>query len=170
MKKTFSTLLSIAMMTMTASPLFAQTTSQTPVSEETSVSSTASSQYKTFGYDGFHFDLPADCIVEANDHFTAKSQDGTYGVSITYKDAPGTNQKRAYNLVGGLAKQLNLQKAKLSKVKINGLGGAIAQGEIEGREATIVMLPYHGKEFTAILLNAPQRQGWTQQFLRTVAR
>lgn len=127
-------------------------------------------EFKQMEYNGFLFDIPTDSHVAIDRNLKLNHPDGTFGLSMTILESPGTDQKRAENLCRGLANELKIQNASVSKIKINGMKGALAKGTVDQHQVAVLLLPYQGREMTAIILADKDRQGWTDRYLRTIRK
>lgn len=141
-----------------------------PLTETATQSATASTAqtYKPINYLGYTFDVPEECIVDNGNSLTVKYPDGSFGISLTHLDAPGTDMKRVESLCIGIAKNIKINDAVTEKVKINGRKGVLCKGNAEGENVEILILPAKGKEFTAMIVFRPGREEFAQRFLRTV--
>lgn len=128
------------------------------------------SVYRNMEYNGFLFDIPKEARVMIDRELVAYNPDGSFGVSMTMHESPGTDQKRALNLCRGLANELKLSSPTVDNVKINGLNGAIANGSVEGKDVTVVLLPYQGKEMVAIVMADKAHKEMSDRYLRTVKK
>lgn len=136
--------------------------------ETSNVASSALQNYKQIDYLGYTFEVPEECIVDNGNALTVKYPDGSFGISVTHLNAPGTDIKRAESLCKGIAKNIRVNDAVTEKVKINGRRGVLCKGNAEGENIEILLLPAKGKEFTAMMVFRPGREEFAQRFLRTV--
>lgn len=121
-------------------------------------------------YAGFDFQIPAGTVVQKGSSFLAKYPDGSFGVSMTNIAKPGANQKIAFEVCRRMAETMKLPDPDVMKVKYGKCSGAKATGTIEGQQVTVVVLPYDDQEVTTVILAAPGRQEWVNNFLRTLKR
>lgn len=126
--------------------------------------------YVGMDYAGFEFELPAGMQTQKGSSLLSKSEDGSFGLSMSNVSKPGANQKIAYEVCRRLATSMHLPDPKVEKVHYGKCGGAKASGELEGQQVTVLVLPYNDQEVTAVILSSPQRQEWVDHFLRTLKR
>lgn len=126
--------------------------------------------YVNMDFSGFEFELPAGLIVDKGTTFVAKHPDGSFGLSMANEKKRGANQNTAYDVCRMLAKELRLPQPVVEKVKYGKCSGARATGKLEGRDITILVLPYDNNQVTTVLLATPDRQAWTAHFLETLKR
>lgn len=126
--------------------------------------------YVWMDYADFEFELPSGLLVDKGPRFLAKSQDGSFGVSMTNEHREGVNQKIAYEIARRMATELNVTDAKVNKVKYGKCSGACATGSLEGSDVTLLVLPYGDEQVTAVILSAPSHRNWTDHFLQTLKR
>ena len=121
-------------------------------------------------YAGFEFEVPAGMQTQKGSSLLSKSDDGTFGLSMSNVEKPGSNQKIAYEVCRRLATSMHLPSPKVEKVHYGKCGGAKATGMLEGHQVTVLVLPYDNQEVTAVILSSPGRQEWVDHFLQTLKR
>lgn len=121
-------------------------------------------------YKGFKFEVPELTeISEADGQYVGKMPDGSFGISLSVLPARGSDRQRALGLCRSSAKNLKVDNVSSRFVKINGMDGAIATGALEDHRVTILVLPHKGKELTAVIINAPDRESWSARFIKTLS-
>ncbi len=126
--------------------------------------------YVNMDYAGFEFEVPAGMQTQKGSSLLSKSDDGTFGLSMSNVEKPGSNQKIAYEVCRRLATSMHLPSPKVEKVHYGKCGGAKATGMLEGHQVTVLVLPYDNQEVTAVILSSPGRQEWVDHFLQTLKR
>ena len=126
--------------------------------------------YVNMDYADYEFELPAGVVVDKGSSLIAKYPDGTFGLSMSNESEKGSNQKIAFEICRRMSTELKLQDTHVDKVKYGKCNGAKATGSMEGRNVTILVLPYDGEQVTAVLLAAPERSAWADHFLQTLKR
>lgn len=121
-------------------------------------------------YSGYDFQLPAGLLVDKGSSFVAKSQDGTFGLSMSNESRYGSNQKIAFEICRRLAKELKLPNPVVEKTSFGKCKGAKATDTMDGMKITVLVLPYDNEQVTVVVFNTPDRQPWTDAFLRSLKR
>lgn len=124
--------------------------------------------YLSLDYDGYEFEVPAGCVVEKGPKMLIKYPDGTFGVSMTSSEALGMNQKRAVEICRRMTQAMKLPNPWIEKIKCGKAGGAKATGVYEGQNVTVLVLPYDGREITAVMLASPARKEWAEHFIESL--
>lgn len=164
MKKTL-TALALALAALAAS---AQEPALTEHEETISVVP-VQTHYTETRFDGFRFDLPEGCVADtAKDSFIAKYPDGSFGVSMTLTDAKASDQKRATAVVQGLARSMHLPSSAVRQTVVNGMKGAVATGDIEGKRITVAVLTHNGHELQVVAMADPSHLPWTDQLMKSL--
>lgn len=124
----------------------------------------------TVDFKGFEIKVPADALVEEDDRLVVKLSDGTLGASLSVASAKGSDRKRCLRMVSDLASRLHIRDAKVRKVKVNGMQGAIASGILESQQVSVLMLPSKGKELTCIIMNDASRASMAERMIGSLSR
>lgn len=126
--------------------------------------------YVNMDYAGFEFQLPAGMQIQKGSGFLAKSNDGSFGLSMSNVEKRGSNQKIAYEVCRRLAASMHLPNPQVEKVKYGKCSGAKASGMLEGQHVTVLVLPYDDQEVTTVILATPDHEEWVNHFLQTLKR
>lgn len=162
------TLTLAAAFTVSIGALAATPAIDTEISENAAVET--SDTFRQLEYKGFEFEIPRDSRVAIDRNLVARHPDGSFGVSMMVEEAIGTTQKRAVDLCRGIAGQLKLRDAEVSKIKVNGINGAIAKGKINDQDVAVLLLPYNGKEMTAVIMADKEHKDWSDRYMRTLRK
>lgn len=129
-----------------------------------------STAYVKASWQGLDFEMPEGLVENREKGYIAKSPDGSFGVSLSQADSRSINQKRAASLCQGLARQMHIARPEVKLVKINGMKGAIATGDLENKRVSILILASGGNQIEAVVINDPSRSAWADHFFRTFSR
>lgn len=140
---------------------------QTDASTGATVSSETS--YIANDFDGFRFQLPAGVTIEKGSQFKALYPDGTFGVSM-FKVNTAANRKISVELCKRAADSMHISRNAVKKVTYGKIKGAEAKGIIEGKEVTIIVLPYDEHQLQIVLMANPSRESWTRHFVESLRR
>ncbi|MDE6670281.1 MAG: hypothetical protein K2K26_11455 [Muribaculaceae bacterium] len=124
--------------------------------------------YKTIEHKGFGCEVPYGAEISMAQGLKAAYPDGSFATMLTVEEGRGYNQKRALDICRDTARTLQMSDTKVSKVKINGINGAIATGELENLHVTLVVLPSNDAQLTCLMLNSDVRSEWADNVLRTL--
>ena len=125
--------------------------------------------FNKIDYDGYEFEVPAGCSVTKGPKLLVKSNDGTFGVSMTSKD-DYIDQKVALETCKRLAYYNRLEKPFFAKANFGKAKGAKATGISDGMLVTIVVLPGDGRETTVVMLADPSRKDWSDRFISSLKK
>lgn len=124
--------------------------------------------YKTIEHKGFSCEVPYGAETSMAQGLKAAYPDGSFATMLTVEEGRGYNQKRALDICRDTARTLQMSDTKVSKVKINGINGAMATGELENLHVTLVVLPSNDAQLTCLMLNSDVRSEWADNVLRTL--
>lgn len=139
-------ILSAAIALVLAMPMTAQT-----VVETESVTSVSTSEYVDLFFNGFTMQIPQGLPVNMEgNNATMKNPDGSFGLSLDIEKNKDARPQGAYEITQRLVTDLHIQGAKLSKVKVNGMEGAVLEGKIEGANVAVEVLDA-GKKYVKLV-------------------
>ena len=124
--------------------------------------------YKTIENKDFSCEVPYGAEISNARGVKAAYPDGSFATMLTVEEGKGYNQKRAFDLCRDTARTLQMNGTKVSKVKIDGMDGAMATGELEKLHVTLVVLPARNSQLTCLMLNSDVRSEWADNVLRTL--
>ena len=144
----------------------AQNTSEAPLATQ---QSGGDAWYMSMDYDGLMFRIPAGSKVERGSTLTVIYPDGSYGLTMQTVDHPA-NRKISVELCNRLADSLGMPRSLVKKVKFSGVQGAKAQGVIDGKSVTCLVLPIDNHQVMITLMADPLRADWVRAFLDSLRR
>lgn len=125
---------------------------------------------KPVALDGFLFKVPDGCIVSkaADGHIMAKAADGSFGITAAIYEITRPD-KQAQKTCKDLAKEMKVNKPKISDYDSNGLKGNKLAGTLEGRDVNAAAI-YSGSEKMLVIavLSRPEHKQWASQVLGSV--
>lgn len=123
--------------------------------------------YVMTDFDEIIFGLPQGMRIERGDHFTAVYPDGTFGISMQKVNFPST-KKIANELCNRLADSMGLPRNLVKKVNYSGAKGAQAQGKIDGKIVTCIVLVYEDHQLQITTLADPTVSDWMNDFIKSI--
>ena len=123
----------------------------------------------TSQFDGLTFDLPAGLKTERGTSYTALSPDGTFGVTMTRVNHPST-KKIAFKLCERLADSMGMPRQLVKKMNYGKAKGAQAQGLIDGKNVTCIVLALDDYQEQIVVMADPSRADWMRLFLNTLRK
>lgn len=161
-------LTAIALMIIGSAGVWAQEpASATQESAAANAQHTQNEWYVNTDFDGMNFQLPGGIQIERGSAFLAKYPDGTFGVSMEKINKSAT-KKVALNLCERLADSLHIPRAGVKKVSFGKAKGAKAQGIIEGKLVTCIVLAYDDHQLQIVIMADKNREAWVKHFLNTL--
>lgn len=117
------------------------------------VTENPANNYVDFFFNGFTFKIPQGMPVNMEGtEATIKNTNGTFGVSIKSEKDANASAQGAYGICQRAVTDLHLIEAKLTKVNINGLEGAVVEGKLEGTNVAIEVLNGGKKYLKTIII------------------
>lgn len=108
------------------------------------------SHYTDLFVSGYVFKVPKGVPADVSkNEVVMKNSDGTFGLSIRMKKNDKASANGAYDICKQAAKELHIEGATVSKVRINGLEGATVEGQIEGMNVAVEVLNLGGRYLQA---------------------
>lgn len=120
-------------------------------------------------FDGLYFQLPNGLKITKGSEFTALSPDGSFGINMVKINQPST-RKISVDLCKRAADSFHIPRSGVKKVSFSGVKGARAEGIIEGKKVTIVVLPFDEHQVQIVLMSDSNREDWVKHFLSTLKR
>lgn len=125
--------------------------------------------YVNNDFDGLWFQLPNGMKIEKGSQFTGLYPDGSFGINIMKINQPST-RKIAVDLCKRTADSFHIPRSGVKKVSFQGLKGAQAEGKIDGKTVTIVVVPFDEHQVQIVLMADDNRTDWTRHFLSTLKK
>lgn len=129
----------------------------------------AQAAYRMVNYKGFEFEVPYDCVAElrGND-MIVRSAGQDFGVSLTCEPRKGCNQKRCVRFCDDVVENMHLEHARVKKVRLNGMSGAMANGKLADKTVTVAVLPHGDQQITCVVINDPKASDASDHVMRTI--
>lgn len=125
--------------------------------------------YLSNEFDGFRFQLPAGIMMEKGSEFKATYPDGSFGISMK-KINTAANRKISVELCKRTADSFHIPRTAVTKAAYGKAKGAEVKGRIEGKDVTIIVLPYDDHQLQIVMLADPSREAWAKHFMESLKR
>lgn len=130
---------------------------------------TQTESFTSLDFDGLMFQVPQGMKVTRGSELTAVYPDGSFGLTMKKQDIK-TTPKIAVKLCKRIADSLGLPQSLVRKVSYGKAKGGQAQGIIDGRILTCIVLVIDDHQVEITVMANPSRKEWLSHFLNTLSR
>lgn len=152
---------------MTSSALIAQDMTSPQENNVLSGQSENEWYYVNYDFDGLWFQLPNGMEITKGSEFRAVAPG--FGVNMMKINQP-SNIKISKELCKRTCDSLHLPRNSVRNVSFKGVKGVMAEGLIEGKKVTLIVLPFDEHQVQIVLMSDAFHTEWGNHFMKTLKR
>lgn len=134
------------------------------------IESKAQREYTTAAFSNLKFELPVGMTENREKGYSATTDDGLFGVSITQFESNALTKKNSRNMIREMADFLKVEKVKTTDVKYAEAHGVQANGKLNGQNVTMIILNSWGKVTQIVMIYADEYNDAADRYLRSMSK
>lgn len=117
--------------------------------------------FSRMDFEGFTMLIPSQSLVsETEKEAIVKMADGTYGMSVKIEEDRSASASAAVQICNRLVNDLDVKRAKVTRVIIHGMQGGRLEGTAEGAPVNVLVLDAGKKYLKLVIINTPAHADW----------